>query len=96
MTLMEISPQKNLSFTQTIARSILRAISWELNVTLPANPKFVLIGAPHTSNMDFVFMLLLMYATGLRLHWIGKHTLFRPPFGEIDETVRRYSCRQAF
>jgi 1-acyl-sn-glycerol-3-phosphate acyltransferase len=83
MTMMEISPQKTLSFTQTVARSILRAISWELNVNLPANPKFVVIGAPHTSNMDFIFMLLLMYATGLRLHWIGKHTLFRPPFGKL-------------
>jgi 1-acyl-sn-glycerol-3-phosphate acyltransferase len=81
--MMEISPQRTLSFIQTIARAILRALSWELNVALPVNLKFVVIGAPHTSNLDFIFMLLLKYATGLKLHWIGKHTLFRPPFGKL-------------
>jgi len=81
--MMEITPQKPISFSQLLARSVLRAFSWKLDVILPANPKFVVIGAPHTSNMDFIFMLLLKYATGLKLHWIGKHTLFRAPFGSL-------------
>jgi 1-acyl-sn-glycerol-3-phosphate acyltransferase len=80
---MEISPQKTISFAQSVARSVLRALSWKVDVILPASPKYVVIGAPHTSNMDFIYMLLLMYATGLKLHWIGKHTLFKPPIGGL-------------
>jgi 1-acyl-sn-glycerol-3-phosphate acyltransferase len=81
--MVEITPQKPISLSQFLARSVLRAISWKLDVTLPTNQKYVIIGAPHTSNMDFIFMLLLKYATGLKLHWIGKHTLFNAPFGGL-------------
>jgi len=81
--LIDISQQKTISFTQSLARAMLRALSWDHKVVLPSNPKYVVIGAPHTSNLDFIFMLLLMYATGLKLHWIGKHTLFKPPMGSL-------------
>lgn len=79
----EISSRPPISLGQYIARAILRAISWEWQLTLPENPKFIVIGAPHTSNMDFVFMLLLKFASGLKLHWIGKHTIFKPPLGGL-------------
>jgi len=64
-----------------LARSVLHGLSWRLELNPPLTQKFVLIGAPHTSNLDFVFMLLLVYATGLKLHWVGKHTIFKGPFG---------------
>lgn len=41
----------------------------------------VLIGAPHTSNWDFVFMLAICWRHGFSPLWLGKHTLFKPPFG---------------
>jgi 1-acyl-sn-glycerol-3-phosphate acyltransferase len=47
----------------------------------PACRKFVVIGAPHTSNWDFPFMLATAYVMRLRLSWFGKHTLFLPPWG---------------
>jgi 1-acyl-sn-glycerol-3-phosphate acyltransferase len=68
---------------QTLARSILRLINWRLDVVLPLSQKYVLIGAPHTSIWDFPFTLLLKYATGIRLHWVGKDSLFRWPLGSI-------------
>lgn len=48
---------------------------------IPNLPRFVLIGAPHTSNWDFVVGMLLLFALGLRVRWLGKHTIFRAPFG---------------
>jgi len=36
----------------------------------------VLIGAPHTSNWDFVFMLAISWRLGMRIHWLGKDALF--------------------
>lgn len=46
---------------------------------MPSMPKYVLVGAPHTSGLDLFFVILLMHATGIKLHWVGKDTLFRWP-----------------
>ncbi len=47
----------------------------------PAGGAAVLIGAPHTSNWDFVFMLAICWRYGFAPMWLGKHTLFKVPFG---------------
>lgn len=49
----------------------------------PADGSAVLIGAPHTSNWDFVFMLAISWRHGLAPKWLGKHTLFKAPFGGL-------------
>lgn len=68
---------------QALSRGILRLITWKLDVRLPPDPKYVLIGAPHTSAWDFLFTMLLITATGLKFNWIGKDSLFRGPMGLI-------------
>jgi 1-acyl-sn-glycerol-3-phosphate acyltransferase len=57
------------------------AFGWTAEDAAPEVEKAVLIAAPHTSNWDLPFMLALAYVLGLDVHWLGKHTLFRPPFG---------------
>lgn len=47
----------------------------------PPSKKYVLIGAPHTSNWDFVVGLLALWALGIRARWLGKKELFKPPLG---------------
>lgn len=42
----------------------------------PTRPT-VLIGAPHTSNWDFVLMLGIAWRLGVEVHWLGKKSLFR-------------------
>lgn len=66
---------------QVVSKGILRAISWKLEVSLPPVPKYVLIGAPHTSAWDFIFTMLLIYSTRLNVKWIAKDSLFRGPTG---------------
>jgi len=51
---------------------------WEAVGEAPG-AKFVLIGAPHTSNWDFVLALLTLGALGIEGRWVGKHTIFRWP-----------------
>ena len=41
----------------------------------PARPT-VLIGAPHTSNWDFVLMLGIAWRLGIDVRWLGKQSLF--------------------
>ncbi len=66
---------------RVLARTILRWAGWRTHVINPHTSRYVLIGAPHTSNWDFVIILLLMSAEGIRVRWLGKDTLFRWPMG---------------
>ncbi len=43
--------------------------------------KKVLIVAPHTSNWDFPIGLLARGILNDKIKYVGKHTLFKPPFG---------------
>ena len=70
-------------FSQTVARTVLNYQSWRLDFTLPEAQKYVLVGAPHTSGWDFLYTMLLSHAAGIKLHWVGKDTLFKRPFGSI-------------
>ncbi len=36
----------------------------------------ILVGAPHTSNWDFVIMLAIAWRLGIDVHWLGKKSLF--------------------
>ena len=54
---------------------------WTISGTLPPDPKFVIMGASHTSNWDFLVFLGAVHALGRKVHFIGKHSLFRWPLG---------------
>lgn len=66
-----------------ISISILRLLGWELVGPLPAIKKYVLIAAPHTSNWDFLVLLLAAFGLKAKAFWMGKDTLFRSPHGAI-------------
>lgn len=65
------------------SRIVFGLAGWQVETTAPDLPKFVAIGVPHTSNWDAVIMLFMALVLRLRIYWIGKHTLFRPPFGGL-------------
>jgi len=62
---------------------ILKLAGWRIEGTLPSDPKFVLIAAPHTSSWDVFYLMLVAFVFGVKLRWMGKHTLFRQPFGPV-------------
>jgi len=62
-----------------IANTILKLTGWHLNVVLPEEKKFILIGAPHTSNWDFPLALLTFWTLDLRIHWVAKIQMFCGP-----------------
>jgi 1-acyl-sn-glycerol-3-phosphate acyltransferase len=68
--------------TRGIGRLALRALGgWTFRGRLPDLARFVIIVAPHTSSWDFVIGVAAKLALGLRIGYLGKHTLFRPPLG---------------
>ena len=64
---------------KTLSRTILKLAGWHIDVTLPKEKKFVLIGAPHTTNWDLPIALLCFWAVSLRITWVGKKQLFIGP-----------------
>ena len=66
---------------RSLSGLILRLIGWKTAGQVPTAPKYVMIGYPHTSNWDTLLGLLVFKALGVRLNWVGKHTLFKPPLG---------------
>jgi 1-acyl-sn-glycerol-3-phosphate acyltransferase len=68
---------------QKIARQILHIIGWRTDVLLPGVSRYVLIGAPHTSNWDFAIMMLLTISEGIPVNWMGKDSLFKGPLGYL-------------
>ena len=74
-------PRRGNGFSRLLGRSLLRATGWRIEGEIPDRPKFVAIVAPHTSNWDFVLGIFAVFALGLRVRFLGKHTLFHPPLG---------------
>ena len=61
--------------------AFLKLTGWKVEGSLPANtPKCVLIAAPHTSNWDLPYTLMVAFALRLHVYWLGKQSIFRPPF----------------
>ncbi|MDJ0879002.1 MAG: lysophospholipid acyltransferase family protein [Halieaceae bacterium] len=66
-----------------IARTLLKVLGWKIEGARPLHQKYVLIAAPHTSNWDFPLMIAFAWAFDIRINWMGKASLFKPPFGWV-------------
>ncbi len=64
---------------RALGRAYLRLAGWRIEGGFPPAPKMVLIVAPHTSNWDFFLGIAVLLALELRVSWLGKHAIFRPP-----------------
>ena len=58
-----------------------RIMGWKQKGTLPNLSKYVIIVAPHTSWIDFLIGLLIRKIVNQKINFIGKKSLFKPPFG---------------
>jgi 1-acyl-sn-glycerol-3-phosphate acyltransferase len=64
--------------------AFVRVRGWQMLGSLPPEAaRCVLIAAPHTSNWDLPYTLMIAFCLRLRIHWLGKASLFRGPFGPV-------------
>ena len=79
-------------FDTPVVNTVLRALSvtflrltgWKVQGTLPPScAKSVFIAAPHTSNWDLPYTLMVAFALRLNIYWMGKESIFKPPFRAI-------------
>ncbi len=64
-----------------LAYRYLKLRGWTFLGQLPDIPKMIILGAPHTSNWDFVLFLGALHYFDFKTTFIGKQELFRWPFG---------------
>ncbi|MBI2382466.1 MAG: lysophospholipid acyltransferase family protein [Gammaproteobacteria bacterium] len=76
-------PRRGNAFSRWFGRFVLWAMGWRLEGAIPDLPKMVLIGAPHTSNMDGVLGLAALTALGLRAGTMIKDGAFKGVLGPV-------------
>ena len=79
-------------FDTPVVNTVLRGLSivfmklagWKVEGALPPGAaKSVFIAAPHTSNWDLPYTLMVAFVLRLNIYWMGKEQIFKPPFRGI-------------
>ena len=76
---MESLPKRGNRWTRAFVHGLMSICGWHIVGTPPNVPKAILIGAPHTSNWDFLLSIGTSSALGLRMSWMAKHTFVDGP-----------------
>lgn len=66
---------------RTIARIVLKIIRWRTVGQVPQAG--ILVGAPHTSNWDWVLTMLLAWDSGVQIRLLVKDAFFVGPLGPV-------------
>ena len=74
-------PRRGNRLSRGFFGAILRLLGWRALGKLPDAPKFVFVGAPHTSNLDFFITAITMASLGIDVRFVMKHTPFVGPVG---------------
>lgn len=74
------SPQGGNAFSKWLGRTVLAIMGWQVKGQFPSKSKYIITVAPHTSNWDFVVGVALLLASGLKISFLIKSSLFFWPF----------------
>lgn len=74
------SPTRGNRFSRWVGRVGMRVLGgWRVEGELPQTRQAIIPVAPHTSNWDFFVGVFIKLALGMKLSFLGKHTIFRFP-----------------
>ncbi|MCY7355444.1 MAG: 1-acyl-sn-glycerol-3-phosphate acyltransferase [Lysobacter sp.] len=76
------------AWERRFSRSILHTFGWSMRGELPDVPKAIVIGAPHSSNWDGIWVYFAATAMGIDIRILGKPVLFKIPV--LNFILRRY------
>jgi 1-acyl-sn-glycerol-3-phosphate acyltransferase len=80
-------PRLGNSFSHWLGRTVLRLLGWTFYGEFPDSKKMIIAVGPHTSNWDFVVGLAVIFYLRLKVSFLGKHSIFIPPF---DRLLKRW------
>ena len=67
--------------TVKIGRLAMKLMGWRIAGEFPNQPKLIVAVAPHTSNIDFLLTVIVIWGLGMRASFLVKESLFRFPLG---------------
>lgn len=70
-----------------LARKILKAFGWSVDISVPDYPKCIICVAPHTSNWDFILGELAIRSVGRTAGFLMKSSWFIFPLGIIFKAI---------
>ena len=73
--------KRHFFLRRNFARLVLRAARWQTVGTVPR--RGVLVGAPHTSNWDWVLTMLLAWDNDIQIKLLVKKEFFRGPLAPV-------------
>ena len=76
-------PKTHSPIGRCIGSVILKVMGWRIEGAFPSDAKFIAAVAPHTSNWDFVIAITVKLKLGLKVQFLGKHSIFIGPFGYL-------------
>jgi len=71
------------SFLRGFSLLLLKILGWKEKGPLPNQAKYVIVFAPHTSNWDLFYGIILAFALKANPRFIAKKELFRWPFSPL-------------
>jgi len=66
------------AFTRWFGRTVFRLMGWRVEGSITNAERVLITAAPHTSNWDAVLGIAAILGLNVRLHFLGKHTIFIP------------------
>jgi 1-acyl-sn-glycerol-3-phosphate acyltransferase len=81
----------------TLSKAILTLFGWTIEGNFPREdvPKNILAVVPHTSNWDFPLGILVRSSIKSDTRFLGKHTLFKFPYGWIFTMLGGYPVNRS-
>jgi len=76
-------PRTRNPLTRVLGRVVFRAMGWRIEGQFPNQSKVVVALTPHTSNMDFILTIAVLWSLGLKSSFLMKQSLFWFPLGPI-------------
>ena len=66
---------------------LVRALGWRITGERPLEPKVMILGAPHTSNLDYFLTLALIHHFRLPLRYLIKDSVFKGPWAPVIRSL---------
>jgi 1-acyl-sn-glycerol-3-phosphate acyltransferase len=77
------APSLAVRVFRPVSRAWLAATGFKVIGRFPDDAKFIVIAAPHTTNWDLPHALAAGIQFGRAIHWMGKASIFKFPFGGL-------------
>jgi 1-acyl-sn-glycerol-3-phosphate acyltransferase len=76
-------PRRSNPLTRWLGRGVFAGMGWRIEGEFPNRSKVVVALVPHSSNMDFLLTVAVLWGLGLKSAFLMKHSLFWFPLGGL-------------